>query len=401
MEIFFSVGEPSGDLHGANLIRALRQRNPTWRCVGYGGPRMERAGCNLHADLTQFAVMWFLRVLLNIHHFYRLMKAADRHFATASVDAVVLIDYPGFNWWIARCAKSHGIPVFYYGAPQIWAWAGWRIKKMRRLVDHILCKLPFEEPWYRHRGCHATFVGHPFFDETEQHDLNEPFLAKLRMRDGPLVTILPGSRNQEVASNLPAFLATAECVLDEVPQARFAVAAFNEQQAQMAQELVDASPLRIDVHCGRTPELIAAADCCLACSGSVSLQLLSYEAPTVIHYRIGWLAYFVQGFFRKVKYITLVNLLASQDLFPKRIRSYDPDSTDAVDVPFPEYLTCEDKSKQMARHIVIWLTDSAERHRCSAQLRQLKAGFAVRGASWRAADYIVDALSESRVRASA
>ena len=160
MRIFFSVGEPSGDLHGANLIRELRKRDPQIECVGYGGPRMADAGCQLHEDLTRFAVMWFLRVLLNLHHFLALLRNANQYLREAKPDAVVLIDYPGFNWWIARAAKKNGIPVFYYGVPQLWAWAAWRIKKMRRFVDHLLCKLPFEEKWYKDRGCHATYVGH-------------------------------------------------------------------------------------------------------------------------------------------------------------------------------------------------------------------------------------------------
>ena len=115
MTIFFSVGEPSGDLHGANLIRALGQRRPQWQFVGYGGPKMAAAGCQLHADLTKLAVMWIARVLVNLHKFIGLLVRADSYFRDYRPDAVVLIDYPGFNWWIARRAKVHGIPVFYYG----------------------------------------------------------------------------------------------------------------------------------------------------------------------------------------------------------------------------------------------------------------------------------------------
>ena len=180
MKVFFSVGEPSGDLHGANLIRELRRHHPDCEFVGYGGPRMAAAGCHLHEDLTRLAVMWFARVLVNLHKFWALASRADRYFRHHRPDAVVLIDYPGFNWWIARRAKAHGIPVFYYGAPQLWAWAGWRIKKMRRYVDHGLCTLPFEETWYRDRGCNATFVGHPYFDQLRREAFDEKFLARLR-----------------------------------------------------------------------------------------------------------------------------------------------------------------------------------------------------------------------------
>src|ERR1044072_1451299 len=132
MKIFFSVGEPSGDLHGANLIRELRRLDPDCHCVGYGGPRMAAAGAQLYFDLTQVAVMWILRVLLNLHQFLWLLWRADRYFRDERPNAVVLIDCPGFNWWIARRAKARGIPVFYYGTPQVWAWASHRVRKMQR-----------------------------------------------------------------------------------------------------------------------------------------------------------------------------------------------------------------------------------------------------------------------------
>ena len=139
---------------------------------------MAAAGCQLHADLTALAVMWFARVLVNLHKFWGLVSRADRYFRHHRPDAVVLIDYPGMNWWIARRAKVHGIPVYYYAPPQIWAWATWRVGKMRRLVDHALCSLPFEEAWLRQRGCKATYVGHPFFDEVRRRPLDEVFISR-------------------------------------------------------------------------------------------------------------------------------------------------------------------------------------------------------------------------------
>src|SRR5262245_46204479 len=241
MRIFFSVGEPSGDLHGANLIRALQARRPDVECVGYGGPLMARAGCHLHADLTALAVMWFLRVLLNLHKFLHLASRADRYFRHERPDAVVLIDYPGFNWWIARRAKAHGIPVFYYVPPQIWGWASHRVRKMRRFVDHILCTLPFETTWYERRGCRATFIGHPFFDEVRRQQVDATFLDEQRRGPGPLVTLLPGSRTQEVEANLPWFLETAKAVRRAVPNVRFAIASFKPHQAELAKRMVAAA----------------------------------------------------------------------------------------------------------------------------------------------------------------
>jgi lipid-A-disaccharide synthase len=392
MKIFFSVGEPSGDLHGANLIRELAGRRTDFEFVGYGGPRMAAAGCQLHEDLTKLAVMWFARVLLNIHRFWGLVSRADRYFGHERPDAVVLIDYPGFNWWIARRAKAHGIPVFYYGTPQIWAWAPWRIKKMRRLVDHVLCKLPFEEAWYRERGCHATYVGHPYFDQLRGESLDTSFIEAHRAGEGPLVAILPGSRTQEVKSNFRFFLKAARLIRERVPNARFAVAAFKPSQAELVREQLRDTGLPIEVHVGRTAELIAASECTMAVSGSVSLELLYHAKPTVILYYISPLAFFVQRFFRKVRYITLVNLLVTDDLFPKRVATYDRNDPADANVLMPEYLTCGDKSPQLAEHVLEWLTDPSAKSSRIAQLAALKEQVGYGGASKRAADYMLGEL---------
>jgi len=393
MEIFFSVGEPSGDFHGANLIRALKQREPKLRCVGFGGPKMAEAGCELHFELTQLAIMWFLRVFLNLHKFVGLLLKTNAYFRDHRPDAVVLIDYPGFNWWIAGRAKAHGIPVFYYGTPQLWAWAQWRLGKMRRLVDHALCKLPFEEDWYRSYGCNAIYVGHPYFDELENQQIDFHFVRNHLAGKTPLVTLLPGSRSQEVASNLPAFLSTARKIREQVPGVRFAIAAFNDKHAALAFEHVLASGVDAEVHVDRTPELISAATCCLACSGSVSLELLFHEKPAIIHYRISRFAHWVQTYFRNVKFITLVNLLTHDQLFYEDgYYTYDPDAKDTEQVIYPEYLTYRDRSNDMARRIVDWLNDPASARETSRQLEALKERLVGRGASRRGADYILDHL---------
>lgn len=392
MTIFFSVGEPSGDVHGANLIRELRARVPGVEAVGYGGPDMAAAGCKLHEDLTRLAVMWFLRVILNIHKFLLLASRADRYFRHHKPDAVVLIDYPGFNWWIAKRAKAHKIPVFYYTPPQIWAWGSWRIRKMRRFVDHVLAALPFEARWFKEQGCNSTFVGHPFFDEVRRQDFDQEFIERQKKPGGPLVTILPGSRTQEVEHNMKYFLLAAERIRTAVPSARFAVAAFKPHQAAMARDMIARTGMEIPVFTRKTPELIAAADCCMAVSGSVSLELLYQAKPTVILYWIPRYAYQVQERFRRVKYITLVNLLAADELYPDDISPYDPNSPDAYRAVFPEYLTYEDRSEQIARHVVSWLLNPTERQHLVDRLNDLKRRVGHGGASCKAAEYIVATL---------
>lgn len=393
MKIFFSVGEPSGDLHGANLIRELHRRDPQIRCVGYGGPKMAEAGCELHEDLTALAVMWLARVLLNLHKFWNYVQRANHYFRDERPDAVVLIDYPGFNWWIARQAKRYGIPVFYYGTPQIWAWASWRVKKMRRLVDHALCKLPFEEAWLRERGVNATHVGHPYFDQLAVQTYDQAFLDAQAAQAGPLVTILPGSRTQEVESNLPMLLKAARLVRQQVPAVRFAIAAFKPKHAEMASQMVAKAGVPVEIHVGRTPELMRACQSAMACSGSVSLELLYHTRPTAILYSVSKFAYFLQGYFRRVKFITLVNLLAADELYPADFDVYDQDAGGGDDVLFPEYLTCQDKSLPLARHVIRWLTEPADYHKRVAELAALKARVAHGGASRTAAEYLLAHLA--------
>ena len=390
--IFFSVGEPSGDLHGANLIRALREKNQALRFVGFGGPKMANAGCDLHFDLSKLAVMWLLNVVKNLHVFIGLLRRADFYFRTQKPDAVVLIDYPGFNWWVARRAKAHGVPVIYYGTPQLWAWAPWRVRKMRRLVDHVLCKLPFEERWFREHGCNATFVGHPYFDELAERNLDVAFVESQKNIEEPLLTILPGSRNQEVVNNLPALLEIAGAVKKSLPTTRISIASFNIEQAIKARAFSQDSGLDIDVRVNCTPELVESADACLACSGSVSLELLFHAKPTVIYYQTSRWAYWLQDKIRICRYITLTNLLATSRIHRRPGEIYDPDSTDAEAVPMPEYLVCEDRTQPIANRIVEWLANNSSRQTKVEELIRLRDEFAHPGASQRAADYIIGVL---------
>lgn len=384
--IFFSVGEPSGDLHAANLIENLRRLEPKTEFVGFGGPKMEAAGCRLHFELTSLAVMWFMRVLLNIHKFLALLGQADRYFRDERPDAVILVDYPGFNWWIAKRAKQHGIPVFYYSPPQIWAWGRWRLKKMRRYVDHVLSGLPFECDWLNKQGCNAVLVGHPFFDEVQHHHMDEAFLEQLKNSERPLVAILPGSRTQEVEQNLRWFLKSAQTVQIHVPNVRFAVAAFKAEHGEYAKNAVQAAGIDADVFVGKTPEIIRAANCCMAVSGSVSLELLHHGKPTVILYYIGRVAYAAQWVCRKVRYITLVNLLAAKDPLDESAITAEEDAPERQ--LFPEYLTYHDRSGAIAGHIIKWLSDPAERRQRVDELAALRARVGEPGASVKAAAYI-------------
>ena len=288
-------------------------------------------------------------------------------------DAVVLIDYPGFHWHLAKRAKRHGIPVIYFVPPQIWAWAGWRVEKVKKFVDHVLCTLPFEPDWYRERGFpNAVDVGHPYFDELAERVLDDRFVAEMSSRPGPLVAILPGSRTQELARNLPIMLRAASKLAEGCPDVRFAVACLHARHRDLALEILGASGLALDIefHAAKTAELIRVADVAWAVSGSVGLELMVEALPTVVLYKIKAFDLWVARHFIKSKYISLVNLLADAEVMP-------------------EYLTPVDVSGEMAAHAARWLADPNERRRASQSLADLRDRVAIPGASARAAGRIV------------
>ena len=400
MRVFVSAGEPSGDHHAALLVRAIRSQRADVECVGLGGPCMAAEGCALVADMTQLAVMWFLRVLLNIHRFVELARQAERSFLDARPDVCVMVDFPGFHWWLAWRARRHGIPVVFYCPPQIWAWASWRTKKMRRLIDHVLSALPFEHEWFLAQGIGSTLVGHPFFDELEEVERPSPNAVAR-----PLVLLLPGSRGQEIEGNLDSILRAAAVVKERVPGARFAVGALHERHAARVREVLASlrGELDVAVESGRTRSLIAEAHAAIAVSGSVSLELLAARVPSVIVYRISALAYVVQSWFRHARFITLVNLLACrQPIGPTQPVWRPPLGVPPADAEmvFPEYLTVEDPAHTAAGHVVEWLTDPASRGRLVARLESVAHTVAHAGSAERAAAAVL-AIAAGRLPAGA
>jgi len=411
MRVFLSAGEPSGDHHAAALVRSLKARQPDVECVGLGGPCMAAEGCQLIADLTQLAVMWFLRVILNLHRFVDLARRAERSFLDARPDVCVLVDFPGFHWWLAWRAKRHGIPVVFYCPPQIWAWGSWRIDKMRRLVDHVLSALPFEHDWFLAHGMSSTLVGHPFFDELRAREsaATEPGGPSSDARDSaadrsgrPVVLLLPGSRGQEIEANLASILRAAATAAKRVPTARFVVGALHEKHAARVEETIrslgpELAGLDLRVETGRTRSLMREAACAIAVSGSVSLELLAARVPTVIVYRIGGFAHVVQSWFRHARFITLVNLLAAREPVgptrpalrpPQEVAPADPEAI------YPEYLVVQDPAAHLAGHVVEWLTQPVARQAVIARLDAVADMVSHGGSADRAAEAVLAVASQ-------
>lgn len=385
MHIFFSVGEPSGDLHTARLIEALRFRRSDLKFSGFGGPLMEKAGCRIDFRLTTLSVMGFLLVIPLLWKFYRLVKDARRILAERRPDAVVLVDFPGFNWWIARAAKKLNIPVYYYLPPQLWAWASWRIHRMRKFVDHVLCCLPFEETWYRQRGVSVERVGHPFFDEAAERILDPKFMKAQRSKSaGPIIGILPGSRNQEVQHNFGIQLAVMADLARRVPGVRFLVASYKEEQRQHCLQKLKESGLKlpVEMHVGRTSEIIELAHECLMVSGSVSLELLARAKPAVVVFRVTRFTYCLGWFLIKCKYMSLPNLIADEPILPEFIP-----------------IRPEESNAEIARILYAGLADPEEHARRVARLTELREEVVQPGASLRCADAILNRMGHPPVQA--
>ena len=371
MEYFISAGEASGELHGANLIGDIRRLQPDARFTGFGGPRMVDAGCQLLYPLADLAVMWFSRIWANMFRFVRLIGMADRYFATTPPDAFILIDCPGFNWWIARRAHARSIPVIYYVTPQLWAWFPWRIKKIRRFVDHVICSLPFEPDWYAARGVEASYFGHPYFDEFARQSIDQDFVTQLiQSGPSPIVGILPGSRTQEVEHNLPMFLKAARRIVGELEGTRFPVACYCDAHRDWVERMAADAGVAVTCYVGKTSEIIAASDVLMAVSGSVGLEILHRATPACILYVVPRLGPALSKPFRLARYVSLVNLLADRELLP-------------------EFLTGFDVSAEIADHLIGWLQSRKQYGEMVGALEALRDRVGQPGATSRAAADIV------------
>ncbi|MGB7346681.1 MAG: lipid-A-disaccharide synthase [Pirellulaceae bacterium] len=377
--IFFSVGEPSGDQHAARLIRRMTDLQPDLHARGFGGEAMAAAGCNVELDLTQHAVVGIVEVLPKLRQFFRFADQAAEVFRTESIDAVVLVDFPGFNWHIAKHAKQNGIPVYYYCPPQLWAWGGWRAKKMRRSVDHVLAVLPIEEKFFRQRGIPTTYVGHPFFDAVHEKKLDQSLLDSFQQQHNAgdqLVAVLPGSRGHEVRQNWPVMLEAIRRLSKQQPQARFMIASYRQQQRDWCQAQLteqDAN-LPIEFHLGKTSEIIEASRCSMMVSGSVSLEMMARRKPAAVIYRVGRLMYGFAKCVIGVDSMTLPNLMGPKKVYPEMVSVGNPE-------PAVEFL---------CNTITAMLTDEFYYRGNLIQLDQLVQQHAQVGATQRAAQWICD-----------
>ncbi|MCC9600846.1 lipid-A-disaccharide synthase [Stieleria sp. JC731] len=389
--IFFSVGEPSGDEHAAHLIEAMRERQPDICVRGFGGREMRNVGCQIDLDLTEHAVVGILEVLPKLREFFRFVDQAEAIFASGQIDAVVLVDFPGFNWHIAKRAKKYGIPVYYYCPPQLWAWASWRIRKMKATVDHVLAVLPIEQEFFSRHQIPTTFVGHPFFDAVDRAELDSQTVQSIKRSAGesPTVAVLPGSRTAEVNGNWPVMLQAIAELSQWHPETRFAVAAYRDKHFQFCKSEYDrfvestGRHLPIDFYQGATSEIVDQSRCAMMVSGSVSLELMARRTPAVVMYRVGRFLYAFGRCVVKVDSVTLPNLM--------------PDSG-SRSRPFPELISVGNPRpavRFLVDQIGRLLSDNTLLEERRQQLDRLCDRYAQTGASNRAAEKLLELLGES------
>lgn len=312
--IFLSAGEPSGDLHGAAVARALRQRWPSARLLGLAGPRMRAEGVEPVVDFERLAVMGFVEVLRHLPFFVRLLRRAERILQERGVDLVVPIDYPGFNLRFARRASGRGIPVLYYIAPQVWAWHRSRAAKLASTADRLAVILPFEEEVFRAYGADVRFVGHPLALRPGPVQDREAFCAALGLDPARrILALFPGSRLQEVQRHLSVFREAAGRVVD----ARWHLQPVIARSPDVDEAAYAGSeyPMTTD---GRS--LLAHAHAALVKSGTTTLETALAGVPMVIAYRTHPATFWLARRLVRVEHVGLVNLVANRRIAPELLQ---------------------------------------------------------------------------------
>ncbi len=311
--IFISTAEPSADDHCAALVTALKQSTYDIEFVGVGGQKMAAAGCKLLQTTVGRAAMIY-KAFRHIAHFYKLIKRISRFLKSNKVDLVIVCDSPAFNFHIAKAAKKTGIKTLFYVAPQLWAWAGWRIGKLRKYCDKLCCILPFEQKWFSQRGLDVVFVGNPMLDELGSD------LAHYRRKytdfepKNATFALMPGSRAAEIDALWVPMQRIAARIKEKYPDTAFTAVAVDAER----QQVLRAAQLS-DFECGYTigsvGDTARTADFAIVASGSATLQVAAVGCPMVIMYqssRILW--HLVGRWLVKTKYLSLVNILAGKEL---------------------------------------------------------------------------------------
>lgn len=308
MKYYLIAGEPSGDLHGANLIRGLRKADPDAQFRFWGGDLMADAGgkTNLRKHYRETSFFGVVQVLRNLGTIRRQMRECQDDIAAFAPDVVILVDYPGFNMKIARWAHEHGLRTFYYIAPKVWASREGRIKGIQRYVDRLFVIFPFEGDYFPKHGIEPVFEGNPLVDALEARRGTLPTPEEFRRRNGldsrPIIALLAGSRRSEIRKNMPLMARLAE----RFPGHQFVVAGVPWLDPALYEEHIAGSPIRYV--CDQTYETLAAAEAAVVASGTATLETALLGIPEVVVYRLAPLEYYGMPLVVRCPWVSLVNL---------------------------------------------------------------------------------------------
>lgn len=365
--LLLSCGEPSGDLYAGALTRALRARLPGLSVAGLGGPQLAAAGGELLADYRGLAVTGLTEVLPKLAQLAATRRRLVAYAREQRPDALVVIDFPDFNFFLARAVRALGIKVIYYISPQIWAWRPGRLKTIGRIADRVLVIFPFEEAIYQRAGIPVTFVGHPLIDLVPDTGPRDVFLRSVGLDPAAkTIAVLPGSRANEVSHILPDLLAACRLVASRVAGAQCVVARAPHLDDGLFRAAVSEAGLRVAVVQERTDAVLASADVALTASGTATVQTALHDTPMVVVYRLSPLTYRLGRRFVKVDTFGMVNLIAGERIVPELIQ----------DAFTPEAVAAE---------AVSMLTDAARARTIRAGLAHVRSKLGGPGASARAA----------------
>jgi len=307
MKYYIIAGEASGDLHGSNLVASIRQKDPGAKIRAWGGDKMRKNGANVVKNYHDLAFMGFVEVVMNLKTILKNMSFCKKDITEFKPDAIILIDYPGFNLKIAKWAKKKGYKVFYYISPQVWAWKRRRVYTIKKVVDKMLCILPFEKKFYDNYDVDCQFVGHPLLDEiakVEPVDKAKFYKANRLSPKKEIIALLPGSRKQEVSRMLAVMLE----VVKMFPNYQFVVACAPSLPVSFYKKIIgEKSNVRLVLN--RTYQLLQLSSAAIVTSGTATLETALLDVPEVVCYKANKISYLIAKRLAKVKYICLVNLI--------------------------------------------------------------------------------------------
>jgi lipid-A-disaccharide synthase len=367
VRVMISCGEPSGDLYAAALAREILLLDSTAAITGFGGDRLRAAGAQLVGNFSGLSVTGLVEVARVLPRTYATYRRLVADAVATPPDVFVAVDFPDFNFTLARALKKRGVPIVYYISPQLWAWRPGRMKTMRRIADQVLVIFPFEESIYREAGVPVQWVGHPLLDLMPASAPRDIVAPRLGLDPGrPIVALLPGSRRNEVASILPDLARAAVLIRRTVTDAQVVVARAPHLEDDLFEPLANAGiPAAVIVE-GRTDDVLASADVALLASGTVTVQAALHACPMVVVYRLSPLTYRLGKPFVRVDTYAMANLVAGRRIVPELIQdAFTPEAVaaEALDV----------------------LTNAAHGERMRSDLRVVGTKLGTPGASRRAA----------------